>query len=366
MEFRAICDMLGKNQAELKALVEEMGMPAFKGGILFDRIQHGMVDYREMTNLSRRDREILAMQQPIVLPRVIAEQESADGTTAKLLLDFGGSGRDNVQIELVIMNYERTVSRSRHTLCISTQAGCAMGCAFCATGLSGLCRNLTAGEIIAQVLAGKAWLNTHGKGEITNLVFMGMGEPFANYDEVMKSLALLTAEGGLNLGQRRITVSTCGLVSQIRRFADEAGEINLAISLHAPNDELRNRLMPINRRYPLEELLAACDYYTEKTHRRISYEYALLSGVNDSAEQAAQLARLLGRRLAHINLIPVNFVAETGFYPSNDETIKRFAEELSRAAIEVSVREKRGTDIDGACGQLRRKNAVNINAAYED
>lgn len=355
MEFRAICDMLGKPPSELKALAKELGMPTFKGSILFERLQQGFVDYREMSNLSRRDREILAEKQPIVLPRVIAEQESRDGTTAKLLLDFGGEGRDSVQIELVIMNYERTVSKSRHTLCISTQAGCAMGCAFCATGLSGLCRNLTAGEIIAQVLAGKNWLNSHAKGDITNLVFMGMGEPFANYDEVMKSLGLLTDKGGLNLGQRRITVSTCGLVPQIRRFADEAGEINLAISLHAPNDHLRDRLMPINKRYPLAELLAACDYYTEKTHRRISYEYALLSDVNDSTEQAAELARLLGRRLAHINLIPVNFVAETGFHPSNDETINRFAAELSRHGIEVSVREKRGTDIDGACGQLRRK-----------
>lgn len=361
MEFWAKCDILGKKPAELKAMIKELGMPAFKGDILFGWLQQGVDDYQLMTNLSRRDREILQQRQPIILPRVIAEQESADGTTAKLLLDFGGTGRESVQIELVIMNYERTVSKNRHTLCISTQAGCAMGCAFCATGLSGLCRNLTAGEIVAQVLAGKMWLNRHGMGDVTNLVFMGMGEPFANYDEVMKSLHILTDEGGLNLGQRRITVSTCGLVPQIRRFAEEAGEINLAISLHAPNNELRDRLMPINKRYPLEDLLAACDYYTEKTHRRISYEYALLSGVNDSPMQAAELARLLGRRLAHINLIPVNFVAETGFYPSNDETINRFAAELSRAGIEVSVREKRGTDIDGACGQLRRKNLVHTN-----
>lgn len=352
MEFCAKCDMLGKTPAEIKAVAREMGLPAFKGGIIFGWLQQGVTDWGAMSNLSLKEREMLAATHPVELPRVIAEQESADGTCAKLLLDFGGG----VQIELVIMNYDRKTSKSRHTLCISTQAGCAMGCAFCATGLSGLCRNLTAGEIVAQVLCGKIWLNSHGLGEITNLVFMGMGEPFANYEEVMRALNILNDAAGLNLGQRRMTVSTCGLVPQIRRFADEASEVNLAISLHAPNDELRERLMPVNKAYPLAELLAACDYYTERTHRRISYEYALLAGVNDGDEQVAELARLLSGRLAHINLIPVNFVEETGFSPSDDETINRFARELTRRGVETSVREKRGADIDGACGQLRRKN----------
>lgn len=352
MEFLANCDMLGKNRTELKALCKQLGFAQFKGDILFGWLQQGTVDYNAMSNLSRKERDLLADAHPIILPRVIAEQQSSDNTCAKLLLDFGA----NVQIELVIMNYDRKTSKNRHTLCISTQAGCAMGCAFCATGLGGLYRNLTAGEIVAQVLCGKIWLNSHNLGDITNLVFMGMGEPFANYDAVMQSLNLLTCEGGLNLGRRRLTVSTCGLVPQINRFADEAGEINLAISLHAPNDELRSRLMPINRRYPLAELMQACDNYTNKTHRRISYEYALLAGVNDTPKLAAELAELLTGRLAHINLIPVNFVEETGFCPSSNETISRFAAELSRRGIETSVREKRGTDIDGACGQLRRKN----------
>lgn len=351
MEFCAKCDMLGMSPAELKALAKDMGLAAFKGGVIFGWLQQGVTDWVQMSNLSLSERERLADEHPVVLPRVLAEQQSRDGSCAKLLLDFGGG----VQIELVIMNYDRKTSKSRHTLCVSTQAGCAMGCAFCATGLGGLCRNLTAGEIVAQVLCGKLWLNAHGLGEVTNVVFMGMGEPFANYDEVMRALNVLTVPGGLNLGQRRLTVSTCGLVPQIRRFADEAGEINLAISLHAPDDELRDKLMPINRRYPLDELLAACDYYTQKTHRRISYEYALLAGVNDGAEQIAGLARLLGGRLAHVNLIPVNFVAETGFSPSDDETINRFAGELAKRGIETTVREKRGADIDGACGQLRRK-----------
>lgn len=253
------------------------------------------------------------------------------------------------------MLYQRSNTRSRHTLCISTQAGCAMGCAFCATGLSGWLRNLSAGEIVAQVLCGQLWLRRHNLGPVTNLVLMGMGEPFANYEQVCQALRVLNAEAGLNIGQRRITVSTCGLAPQIRRFADEGWEINLAISLHAPQDELRSRLLPVNQRYPLAELLAACDYYTEKTHRRISYEYALLRGVNDGPEQAAALAQLLAGRLAHVNLIPVNFVAETGFWPSNDETLNQFAAALQRQGIETTVREKRGLDIDGACGQLRRR-----------
>lgn len=352
MDVTAQTGLLGKSRAELKAICRDLGFAAFKGDILFGWLQQGIVDYQAMSNLSRRERAQLAEAYPLTLPQIIAEQQSGDGTTAKLLLDYGGG----VQIELVIMLYDRKLSRNRHTLCISTQAGCAMGCAFCATGLSGLARNLTAGEIVAEVLCGKLWLNAHDLGEVTNLVFMGMGEPFANYQEVRQSLDILTAEGGLNLGQRRLTISTCGLAPEIRRFADEATEINLAISMHAPNDQLRSRLMPVNRRYNIAKLLAACDYYTAKTHRRISYEYALLAGVNDSPAQAAELARLLHGRLAHVNLIPVNFVAETGFCPSSAETINRFAAELSRRGIETSVREKRGTDIDGACGQLRRKN----------
>ncbi len=349
--WRAETALLGEDESGLREICKGLGIPAFKGGILFRWLQQGVVDYDAMTNLSKKDRELLAREYPTSLPKIVRENQSKDGTTAKLLLDFGA----DIMIELVIMLYERQNSRNRHTLCISTQAGCAMGCAFCATGLSGLARNLTAGEIVAQVLVGKLWLNSHGKGEVTNLVYMGMGEPLANYENVMQSLRVVNSADGLNIGQRRITVSSCGLVPQIRRFADEETEIGLAISLHAPNDELRSRIMPVNKRYPLAELLAACDYYTEKTRRRISYEYALLQGVNDGREQALELAGLLGGRLAHINLIPVNFVAETGFLPSNAETLLKFAQILNSRGVETTVRERRGADIDGACGQLRRK-----------
>ena len=345
--------LLGEDIAGLKEICRGLGMPAFKAGILFRWLQQGIVDYDMMTDLRKAERIKLAEAYPLRLPEVIRQQQSSDGTTAKLLLDFG----DNILIELVIMLYQRQNSRQRHTLCVSTQAGCAMGCAFCATGLSGYMRNLTAGEIVAQVLAGQLWLQQHDMGEVTNIVFMGMGEPFGNYDNLLQALKIINDENGMHIGQRRMTVSTCGLVPQIRHFADDDLDVGLAISLHAPDDEMRCRLMPINRRFPLTELMAACDYYTERTKRRISYEYTLFQQVNDSPEQARALARLLRGRLAHVNLISANFVAETGFLPSNDERLKEFAKVLQDCGIETTVREKRGTDIDGACGQLRRKSA---------
>lgn len=363
--------LLGKSIDELKVICKELGMPAFKACILFHWLQQGIVDYDKMTNLSKADRAKLSSAYPLRLPEIVRQQVSRDGTTAKLLLDFGEcsecdsisdsrsdsrSGNSNrVMIELVIMLYERQNSRSRHTLCVSTQAGCGMGCAFCATGLSGLMRNLSAGEIVAQVLMGQLWLQEHDLGDVTNIVFMGMGEPFANYDNLLSALSVINDENGLGIGQRRMTVSTCGLVPQIRRFADDDLDVGLAISLHAPDDELRSRLMPVNRHYPLSELLSACDYYTEKTRRRISYEYTLFLHINDSPEQARMLARLLHGRLAHINLIAANLVEETGFLPTSDERLKEFAKVLTNCGIEATVREKRGTDIDGACGQLRRK-----------
>lgn len=345
------CALLGKNAQELRQICQDLGMSAYKGGILFSWLQSGELDYGKMSNLSKADRAVLAERYPLRLPEIRREQRSADGTCAKLLLDYG----EGILVELVIMLYQRQQSRNRHTLCISTQAGCAMGCAFCATGLSGLLRNLSAGEIVAQVLQGQLWLQRQGLGSVTNLVLMGMGEPLANYGQVCRAIRVLNAEAGQNIGQRRITVSTCGLAARIRRFADEGWEVNLAVSLHAPDDELRSRLLPVNKRFPLAELLAACDYYTAKTHRRISYEYALLRGVNDSPKQAQALAELLAGRLAHVNLIPVNFVEETGFWPSSDETLNKFAALLQRRGVETSVREKRGLDIDGACGQLRRR-----------
>lgn len=352
--------LLGEDISGLKEICRRLGMPAFKAGILFRWLQQGVVDYNMMTDLSKADRARLAAAYPLCLPQVIRQQQSSDGTTAKLLLDFG----DDVLVELVIMLYQRQNSRQRHTLCVSTQAGCAMGCAFCATGLSGYMRNLTAGEIVAQVLAGQLWLQQHALGEVTNIVFMGMGEPFANFDNLLRALAIINDENGLHIGQRRMTVSTCGLAPQIRRFADADLDVGLAISLHAPDDALRCRLMPVNQRFPLSEVMSACDYYTDRTKRRISYEYTLFHGINDQPEQARALARLLRGRLAHVNLISANFVAETGFLPSNDERLKEFAKVLQDCGIETTVREKRGTDIDGACGQLRRKSVgTNLSGA---
>lgn len=346
----ASVDILGCDVLKLRNLCQNLGLPAYKGNVLFEWLQQGAA-YEDMTSLSKKERSLLAESHPLRLPYVRRELISQDGSCAKLLLDFGAK----VQVELVIMLYERRTSRSRATLCLSTQAGCAMGCAFCATGLSGLMRNLTAGEIVAQAVTGSQWLRRHELGNVTNLVFMGMGEPFANFNALVASLHVLNSPKGLNVGQRRMTVSTCGLVPQIRDFADLQTEVGLAVSLHAPTDELRNRLMPVNRRWPIGELLAACDYYVAKTRRRISYEYALLRGVNDRPQDARALAELLSGRLAHVNLIPVNFVEETGFLPSHAETLKEFCGVLTGCGLEATVRERRGADIDGACGQLRRR-----------
>lgn len=348
----ASVDILGYDEPKLRGLCQDLGLPAYKGGVLFKWLQQGAA-YEDMTSLSKKERSLLAETHPLRLPQVRRELVSCDGSCAKLLLDFDAK----VQVELVIMLYERKTSRSRATLCLSTQAGCAMGCAFCATGLSGLMRNLTAGEIVAQAVVGDRWLRRRELGGVTNLVFMGMGEPFANFDALVESLRVLNSSEGLSVGQRRMTVSTCGLAPQIREFADLQTEVGLAVSLHAPTDELRSELMPVNRRWPVSELMAACDYYVAKTRRRVSYEYALLRDVNDRPQDAGALAELLSGRLAHVNLIPVNFVEETGFLPSRAETLKEFCDVLTSRGLEATVRERRGADIDGACGQLRRREA---------
>lgn len=348
--WQSSVEILGFDEQKLRDICKNLGLPAYKGNILFGWLQQG-ADYAQMTNLSKQDRSLLAREYPLDPPKVRRQQQSSDGSCAKLLLDFG----QKVLVELVIMLYQRRQSRSRSTLCLSTQAGCAMGCAFCATGLSGLVRNLSAGEIVAQALTGSRWLHEQGLGEVTNLVFMGMGEPLANLPAVAASLRVFNEAAGLNIGQRRMTVSTCGLAPQIREFADLQTEVGLAVSLHAPTDELRSRLMPVNRRWPISQLMSACDYYTARTNRRISYEYALLKGINDSPENACALVELLRGRLAHVNLIPVNFVEETGFLPSNAETLKEFCGILNSCGLEATVRERRGLDIDGACGQLRRR-----------
>jgi 23S rRNA (adenine2503-C2)-methyltransferase len=238
--------------------------------------------------------------------------------------------------------------RARKTICVSTQAGCAMGCVFCVTGQFGFARNLDAGEVVEQVLRFNS-----AEHPVTNVVFMGMGEPLANYDETLRAIRLLTHPDGLRLGARRITLSTSGLAPQMRRLANEHLQIGLAVSLHAPNDELRSRLMPVNRRWPIGEILDAADEYGERTHRRVSYEYTLMAGVNDSDALADELARLLRGRLCHVNLIPLNPSEDPALRASSAERALAFEARLRQAGIAATIRVNRGRDILAACGQLR-------------
>jgi 23S rRNA (adenine2503-C2)-methyltransferase len=243
----------------------------------------------------------------------------------------------------------------RNTLCISTQVGCAMNCEFCATGQMGFFRNLTAGEIVQQVLFFSEYLSRTDEN-LTNIVYMGMGEPFNNYDEVIKSISILNDHEGFNFSQRRITISTVGIIPQIERFTKEHNQVNLAISLHAVTDDVRNRIVPINRKYPIGELLKACRSYTEETRRRITFEYALMEGINDSPQNAQQLADLLKHMLCHVNLISLNPTRGSKFHGTSKVSVDQFRAVLEKNHIPCSIRLRKGLDIAAGCGQLAAEN----------
>jgi 23S rRNA (adenine2503-C2)-methyltransferase len=277
-----------------------------------------------------------------VTPVVV--QRSSDKQTEKGLFRLA----DGSEVEAVLMQHYG----GRNTICISSQAGCAFACAFCSTGQAGFTRQLEATEIFDQARFFARELSARG-GRITNIVFMGMGEPFHNYDAVMNAVALLNDGQGFGLGHRHITISTVGLVDKIDRFADEGVQVNLAISLHAPSDEVRNRIMPVNRKFSMDELLAACDRYIEKTHRKVFFEYVMLRGFNDSEEHARELARRMKGHLYHVNLIPYNTTPDAAFEGTQTEDIWKFAAILDEAGIPTTVRQNMGRDIAAACGQLR-------------
>jgi 23S rRNA (adenine2503-C2)-methyltransferase len=331
--------LLGMFPEELEGLAREWGEPAYRGRQVFHWLhRRGVLDPTRMTDLPERLRARLTPP----LSHEVRRLHSIDGLTSKLLLRL----HDEQEIEAVEMNTAR--HGGRKTICVSTQAGCAMGCVFCVTGQFGFARNLEAGEIVEQVIR---------FGEparpVTNVVFMGMGEPLANYDETVRAVRLLVHPEGIRLGARRITLSTSGLVPQIDRLSQEGLQIGLAISLHAANDADRSALMPVNRRWPIATLVAAADRYGERTGRRVSYEYTLIAGKNDSPAHADELAALLARRLCHVNLIPLN--------PSEDPTLRApsmpralaFESRLLEAGIAATIRRNRGRDIMAACGQLR-------------
>ncbi|MFF2887959.1 23S rRNA (adenine(2503)-C(2))-methyltransferase RlmN [Paenibacillus sp. NPDC057967] len=329
----------------LRDWMKENGEPAFRGDQLFDWIYVKRVkSFEEMTNLPKPLREKLDEQFQFVTLTEITKFESRDGTVKFL---FGL--HDNHAIETVIMrhNYGNSV-------CVTTQVGCRIGCTFCASTLGGLKRNLTAGEIVAQVVTAQQMLDASGE-RVSSIVIMGSGEPFENYDATMTFLRNMIHEKGLNIGQRHITVSTSGIVPSMYKFADENTQINLALSIHAPNDKLRSKLMPVNRRFPFEDVIEACHYYIAKTGRRITFEYALIGGVNDQAEHAQELADVLKDMLCHVNLIPVNHVPERNYVRTPREDIFEFQRILERNKINVTIRREQGHDIAAACGQLRAK-----------
>lgn len=344
--------MRNLDKQDMEALMLRLGEPKFRAKQLFGWVHgKGAEEWAEMHNLGKA---LLAkLQQELVLPpyEIVTRQQSSDGTE-KFLLAL----EDGQAIECVLMRYRGDNSKHRNTLCVSSQVGCAMGCTFCATGQGGFVRNLSVGEILGQVYSVNRYLQQESDERIGNVVFMGMGEPLLNLDNVLKAIAILNHEEGLQIGIRRMTVSTCGIAPQIEKMARTQKDIVFAVSLHAPNDEQRSGMMPVNKRYPLAVLMEACRNYQKITGKRISFEYALMKGFNDTEQHVEQLQKLLKGIDAHLNLIPVNPVEDGSPYrrPSRREVVS-FAEKLKAVGLACSVREEKGTDIDGACGQLRGK-----------
>ena len=312
--------------------------------------------FEEMTNLPKAMRDGLAATATLTPLTPITQRVSKAGDTQKVLFQMP----DGETVEAVLMLYDK-----RRTLCISSQAGCAMGCTFCATALGGLRRNLTAGEIVAQVLFFARYLSDGGEGPkmrvkrpttVTNIVFMGMGEPMHNYKNVWTAIRRLTAADGFGLGARHITLSTVGLIPMIDRMAEEGLQVNLAVSLHAPNNAMRSKLVPPSRRYPVDDLLASIRRYIAKTNRRVTFEYALMRGINDSPALAEDLSDKLKGMLCHVNLIPLNPIPDSPYQPTSDRDTQRFADILQKGGVSATVRIRRGIEIDAGCGQLR--NAV--------
>lgn len=332
------------DQPALIELLATLGEPAFRARQIWEWLyRHFAASFEEMTNLPQSLRAKLAERATLEIGELASTQHSKDGQTRKVLFRL----RDGQLIETVLMRYEK-----RRTLCISTQVGCAMGCVFCATGQMGFFRHLTSGEIVAQVIYFARELATEGE-HVTNIVMMGMGEPLHNYENTLAAVDRLTDPAGFNLGARKITISTVGLVPAIRRYADEQRQTPLAISLHATTDEERDKLIPVNRRWPIADVMDACRYYIEKTGRRLTFEWALIAGENDTVEEAHRLGRLLQGMLCHVNLIPLNPTAGYGGRPSSLEQVERFRDTLAEYGVSSTVRVRRGIDIQAGCGQLR-------------
>lgn len=332
---------------EIKAALRDMGESEYRGDQIFKWLHSGARGFDEMTNISKGLREKLKERYYITAPDIIKKQISkTDGTVKYLWRLYDGNA-----IESVVMKY-----KYGNTVCISSQVGCRMGCAFCASTLGGLVRNLEPSELIDQVLFSQ--LDSGEK--ISNIVLMGIGEPLDNFDNVMRFLKLVNHPNGLNIGMRHISLSTCGLLEKVDKISTYNLQLTLSLSLHAPDDETRSRIMPVNRAYGVDSVLDACKRYFDATGRRISFEYAMIDGVNDTPYHAELLAKKLRGTNCHVNLIPLNDVEESPLRPSTPQTLRAFTDTLQKSGINVTVRRRLGGDIDASCGQLRRK-AINGN-----
>ena len=337
-----LIDIKSMTISELETYLAEIKEPKFRAKQIFLWLQKGVTSFSEMTNLSKSLREILQKNCYIADAVIQKCYCSKLDSTKKYLFRL----HDGELIESVLMDYHYG-----RTICISTQVGCRMGCTFCATGQSGFSRNLTPSEMLSQIQTAER----DGQKRISNVVLMGMGEPLDNYENVLRFLELISNPDGINIGMRHISLSTCGIVDKIYDLAEKKYQLTLSISLHAPNDAIRSQTMPINQRWHIEDLLKACRYYSETTGRRISYEYAMISGLNDSDDCARELGERLRGTLCHVNLIPVNTVSGTSYRKSMIDRQQVFIKILAKAGITATVRRTLGADINASCGQLRRR-----------
>lgn len=334
-------ELRGQRVTTLEALCQSLNCPKYRAKQIFKWVNKGVRSFDEMSDLPKDLRDKLAQRSYINSAEILNVLSSEKDGTKKYLFQL----KDGNIIESVLMRYKHG-----NSVCVSTQVGCRMGCKFCASTLDGMVRNLTAGEILGQILDIQ---NDIGE-RVSNIVLMGSGEPLDNFGEVVKFLEIVHHKEGLNLSHRHVTLSTCGIIPRIYELADLKYQLTLAISLHSADNDERSELMPVNKGYSIEKLLEACDYYTNTTGRRITYEYALILGKNDKEEKAHQLAKLLKGRLCHVNLIPINPVTERGYEASDNQSIERFKAILKRAGIETTIRRELGSDINAACGQLRK------------
>lgn len=335
-------DLKSMTLAEMQAAFRELGEPAFRAKQVFVWLHRGAASFDEMTNLSKPLRQRLDGLYDITAPEIVRKLQSQKDGTIKYLWKL----RDGNCVESVLMQYHHG-----NSICISSEVGCPMGCKFCASTLGGLVRRLEPSELLDQVI----FAQKDSGMEISNIVLMGIGEPLDNFDNVMRFLELVNSPDGLNIGMRHISLSTCGLVDKIRLLAQKKLQLTLSVSLHSPDDESRSKIMPVNRRWNVEQLLAACKEYYETTGRRVSFEYTMIDGVSDSPEQAELLAKKLQGMAAHVNMIPLNSVEESGLRCSARQAIAKFQEILERHGVTATVRRTLGSDINASCGQLRRK-----------